>query len=932
MVIFSSTDPTYSFLEMIVPGTGLVSLVKDISMKKRTGKPTYDELLREIDALRRTQAETITLAQIARQYPSIVVITDPEGTVEFVNHQFSNTSGYTEKEVLGTKIALFGKKSPDEEKLILDRLRSGTIIEDEFINTKNDGSTYWEKATFSAVKDDSGAVTHLVKIAEDISGQKKDADDIRERERKYRSMIETMPEGYFEVDLAGNFTFVNEVMAEIHGRSRDELIGLNYKEYTPPEERERIYKIYNKVYKTGTPSDIHDYEITSGDGSRIISEVLITLIRDVAGNPIGFQGFSRNVTARRAAEKALKESEERYRNILETMEEGYYEVDLKGTFTFANKAECRIHKRSHEELIGLNNREFTEPETAKRVFKIYNEIYKTGVPAKVFDYQITRSDGELITLETSGSLMRDAEGKPIGFRGISRDVTEKKKAEHALRESEEKYRLLVQNANDGIGIVQDGVLKFPNPKVREFTGYSSEELLNMQFLDLVHPKDRTWVAEKQQIKMEDDQLSRTYSFRMINRKNESLWIELNAVPIVWEGRPATLCFLRDITPQKKMEAQLIQAKKMEALGTLAGGIAHDFNNLLMGIQGNASLVLLDMDSDHPHHDKLRSIEQLVRDGSELTKQLLGVARGGKYEVKPTDLNKLIDSTSELFGRTKKEITIHKELQEDIWVVEVDRSQIKQVLLNVYVNAWHAMKKGGDLFIETGNETLDEYYTQPYGISPGRFVKISVTDTGIGMDELVLKRVFDPFFTTKEMGRGTGLGLASAYGIVKNHNGIINAYSEKGKGTTFNIYLPVSDKALTEEFDTLEEIATGNETVLFVDDESPLIQIGHKLLKSLGYRVLTARSGEKALEIFRNEKGGIDLVILDMVMPGMSGGETFDRLKEMDPEVKVLLSSGYSINGQAKSILDRGCEGFLQKPFSIGSLSKKIRQILDDRDD
>ena len=198
-----------------------------------------------------------------------------------------------------------------------------------------------------------------------------------------------------------------------------------------------------------------------------------------------------------------------------------------------------------------------------------------------------------------------------------------------------------------------------------------------------------------------------------------------------------------------------------------------------------------------------------------------------------------------------------------------------------------------------------------------------------MDEDVLKRVFDPFFTTKEMGRGTGLGLASAYGIVRNHNGIINAYSEKGAGTTFNIYLPISEKDLTYEPDTSEEIITGDETILFVDDEGTIIQIGHKLLRRLGYSVLTARSGEKALEIFKKEKGGIDLIILDMVMPGMGGGETFDRLKELDPDVKVLLSSGYSINGQAKKILDRGCKGFLQKPFSLGSLSMKIRQVLDE---
>jgi PAS domain S-box-containing protein len=897
-------------------------------MGEKSEKPTYKNLEKELEGLKRSQAEWAKLSQVIMQSPRMVIIMDPEGIVESVNQRFTDISGYTEKDILGKRIPLFGEKSLKNEKERLEQLRSGKIILEELLNRRKDGSAYWENASISTVKDNAGVITHLVKIAEEISGHKEITDSIIERERKYRSIIETMPEGYFEVDLAGNFTFVNEVMAMIHGRTRNELIGLNYKEYTAPEEQEKIYKIYNKVYKTGFPSEIHDYEITAGDGSRTISEVLVTLIRDALGTPVGFQGFSRDVTARRAAERALKESEEKYRNILETMEEGYYEVDLTGTFTFVNEAECRIHKRTREELIGLNNRAIADPETAKRVYNIYNEIYRTGVPSKVFDYQITRSDGEVITLETSGSLMRDPEGKPIGFRGISRDVTEKKKAEHALRESEEKYRLLVENANDGICIIQDGFLKFSNPKVGEHTGYSIEELESIPFLDLVHPEDRASVTERQQRKPEDGSPSWIYSFRMTNREGETLWVEINTVPIHWEGSRATLNFLRDITPQKKMEDQLIQAQKMEAIGTLAGGIAHDFNNLLMGIQGNASLVLLDIDSDHPHHDKLRSIEQLVKDGSELTKQLLGMARGGKYEVKPTDINKIVKISSEIFGRTKKEITIHKSLEEDIWIAEVDRSQIQQVLINIYVNAWHAMKEGGDLYIETRNVVLDEYSSRTYGVDPGKFIKVSITDTGIGMDEDVLKRVFDPFFTTKEMGRGTGLGLASAYGIIRNHNGIINAYSEKGSGTTFNIYLPISNKTITEESDDIVEIISGSETVLFVDDEAALVQIGHKLLKKLGYKVLTARSGEKALEIYHKEKEKIDLVILDLIMPGMSGGETFKKLKQIDPQIKVLLSSGYSINGRAKELLDRGCDGFLQKPFNLGSLSKKIRQILD----
>ncbi|MEE8300394.1 MAG: PAS domain S-box protein, partial [Desulfatiglandales bacterium] len=497
-----------------------------------------------------------------------------------------------------------------------------------------------------------------------------------------------------------------------------------------------------------------------------------------------------------------------------------------------------------------------------------------------------------------------------------------------LRESEEKYRLLVENANDAIFIAQDEVVKFPNPKTKAMLGYGAEELAKISFVDLIHPEDRAMVLDRHKRRPEEEKPPSAYSFRIINRAGEELWVQLNSVFIIWEGRPATLNLLRDITQQKKLEAQLLQAQRMEAMGTLAGGIAHDFNNILMGIQGNASLILLDTDSSFTHYERLRNIEQGVQSGADLTKQLLGFARGGKYEVKPTDLNELIGRSSDMFGRTKKQITIHARYQKDIWPVEVDQGQIEQVLLNLYVNAWQAMPGGGDLYLETENVSFDKAYLRPFGLEPGRYVKMSITDTGVGMDEATQQRIFEPFFTTKEMGRGTGLGLASAYGIIKNHGGIINVYSEKGKGTTFNFYLPASEKAVIEEMEIPKEVLKGTETVLLVDDEDMIIDVGREILKAVGYKVLVARSGKEGIKICKKNKDKIDLVILDMIMPEIDGGEAYDRMKKINPDIKVLLSSGYSIDGQATEILKRGCNGFIQKPFSIKKLSRELRRILD----
>jgi two-component system, cell cycle sensor histidine kinase and response regulator CckA len=364
------------------------------------------------------------------------------------------------------------------------------------------------------------------------------------------------------------------------------------------------------------------------------------------------------------------------------------------------------------------------------------------------------------------------------------------------------------------------------------------------------------------------------------------------------------------------------------VGTLAGGIAHDFNNLLMAIQGNVSLMLMDLPSQHPDRERLEHIEGCVRSGADLTKQLLGFARRGKYQVRPTDLNDLIDKASTLFGRTQKGIRIHKKFQGGVWAVEVDRGQMEQVLLNLLVNAWQAMPRGGDLYLETQNVFLDETYVQPFEVKLGNYVKTSVTDTGIGMDEETRQRIFEPFFTTKERGRGTGLGLATVYGIIKGHEGFITVYSEPDQGTTFNFYIPASMTAAEEEIQGTATLRPGRGGILLVDDEEVILRVAAQLLRKLGYTVQVARNGQEALDLYTRKAEEIDLVILDLIMPVMGGGETFQCLKKINPRVKVLLASGYSINGLAREILDQGCQGFIQKPFDLTEISLKIREILD----
>ncbi len=381
--------------------------------------------------------------------------------------------------------------------------------------------------------------------------------------------------------------------------------------------------------------------------------------------------------------------------------------------------------------------------------------------------------------------------------------------------------------------------------------------------------------------------------------------------------------------KKELQERIARAEKMESIGTLAGGIAHDFNNLLFAIQGNVSLMLLKCDKTLYYYEKLKRIEDLVQSGADLTRQLLGFARGGKYEVKPTNLNQVVKKISTMFGRTKKELKIYEEYDEKLWKAEVDKGQIEQAILNILVNAAQAMPSGGDLYIKTENALLDKQFVEPNDLKHGNYVKLSVKDTGIGMDDATLQRIFEPFFTTKEMGRGTGLGLASAYGIIKNHNGIINAASEKGRGTTFNIYLPVSKNGGREKEKKIEvKMLKGSETILLIDDEKTIRNVGTEILNEIGYNVIPASGGKEGIGIYKKNTKNIDMIILDMIMPDMGGERTYNLLKEINADIKVLLSSGYSIKGQASEILEKGCDGFIQKPFNIRKLSQAIRKILD----
>ena len=928
----------------------------DITERKRA-----EEALQESEERYRSILETAP--------HSITITRVKDGRYLQVNEAFCQMRGYSREEVLGrTPFELNLYVNPeDRERLIKILKEKGEVNGFEVQYQKRDGTAI--DTLFSARPLEYENEDCLIAVVTDISELKQAEEALKKRLSYEKMLTDISTRAILIEDISRCLDECLEIMGKTlhvcriyifeyhHGSGtadntfewvsdgiapqKENLQGLSMKKYPWWMEMMNNNKIINY-------QDIED--IPGGPEKELLRSQNIKSILVVplfVNNAFyGFMGFDEclyhrkwldedvdilkttaqiisNAFESKQAEEALRESEGKYRALFETAQDAIFLGDERGRFLDVNQAACESLGYTKEELLELRNKDIDADPSG---YEAFVQVRDGLVENMRFDLDQRRKDGTLLPVEITGCFFTSG-GQRISL-AIARDITLRKNAEEALRESEEKYRLLVENANDAIFVMQDQKVKFPNPRAVEIGRYLGVDLEQVPFINYIHPEDREMVIKRHISRLKGEKVPSTYSFRLIARDGEELWAELNAILINWEGKPATLNFLRDITKQKKLEAQLQQARRMEALGTLAGGIAHDFNNLLMGIQGRTSLMLIDTDLPQLHYEELKGIEDIVKSAAGLTKQLLGFARTGKYEVKPTDMNELIHKSSQMFGRTKKETKIHTKYQESIWPVEVDPSQIEQVLLNLYVNAWQAMPGGGELYLQTENVMFDESYSKPYKLSPGKYIKISVTDTGVGMDEATQERIFEPFFTTKKMGRGIGLGLASTYGIIKNHDGIINVFSQKGEGTTFDIYLPASEKEVIEEKKLPEAVLKGTETILLVDDEDIIVSIGEKILKRMGYDVITAKNGKEAIELYKENKARVDIVVLDMIMPEMGGGETYDRLKEINPNVRVLLSSGYSIEGQASEILKRGCDGFIQKPFRMRLLSRKIRELLD----
>jgi PAS domain S-box-containing protein len=629
----------------------------------------------------------------------------------------------------------------------------------------------------------------------------------------------------------------------------------------------------------------------------------------------------------RSAQLALQESRDRFSDLYDFAPVGYFTIDDKGIILEGNLTGAELFGIERSYLIKRRFSQFVAPESQDAYYFHVRRVLETKTKQSC-DFRLVRNGGRPLYVQISSIPVQNSDGQFKQLRTSITDITERWQAEEALRESEEKYRAVLEGSPDPV-VVYDmkGKVVYLNPAFTTVFGWIMAELVDKR---TEYVPEENWPETRTMI----DKVLAGESFygvesRRLTKGGDILDVSLSgSVHRDGGGKPmGSVINVRNITDQKRLEARLHRINKIESMATLAGGIAHEFNNLLMAIQWGVSLMLKDLTPTHPHHETLKKMEERISAGSKLTARLLGYARKGKYEIAPLDLNRLVKETSDSFGSIYKKITIRRESDDDLSEIAVDHTQLEQVLLDLYLNAMEAMPADGDLIVKTMNVTHEGIGTDLYSVTPGRYVRITVADTGTGMDKETLARVFDPFFTTKKIGDSAGLGLACVYGVIKNHGGYIDVDSEKGRGTTFSIYLPATGKQSKKNVASSQQNGARSGTVLFVDDEEMLLEIGVEVLKASGYAVLEARNGREAVETYEANMDRIDLVILDIVLPDIGGGEVFDRIKIANPNAKVLLSSGYSIESQATAILKRGCDGFLQKPFRAQELFSKMREIL-----
>ena len=884
------------------------------------------------------------ILSIVEQSQDGISLIDEQGNIVLWNKAQENITGIKQCDAIGRSIwDIQFSLAPDEIKTpeLLAQLKTGIKkvleLKADWAGQKMEQKIKCPDGTCKVVQDSSfiiqtGSTVMICAMLREISHQKQAEEERKQSEEMFRNYVENAPDGVFVVDNNGRYLEVNKSACRITGYSKEEIINMSIRDLLAKESLEDGLAHFNKLIETGAAtSDLwHKHK----DGSKRC--LTINAIK-LSGTMI--LGFAKDITELKAVENILLESEEKYRLLVENLNEGIWHIDKDAITVFVNQYMTDMLGYTREEMTGKHLFTFMD-EQGKKLAAMNIDRRQKGIKEQ-HDFEFIRKDGTRIYTSLETSPIVDKNGNYMGAIAGVHDITGNKRIEKALWESE--YHL--KEAQE-IALLGNWAFDLATQKVRW-----SDQIYKLYERDpALGPP--TPEEEAEYYTPEQAAILRNYVQRVIET-GEKIDYEFTAIfPIgktrVFAGSMLPVKndegniiqifgILQDITTRKQaekenklLEEQLRQSQKLEAVGQLAGGIAHDFNNLLGGIIGNADLVRSKLDKRSTLVKHLDLVLDAGQRAATLVGELLAFARKRPREIETLDANKKIKQLCEILKHTiDKRIKIIKKLNADSPFIQGDRHHLQSALLNICLNARDAMPQGGTLILESQNVYIDEAYckNQAFAISAGNYVQISITDTGTGMDKETQSHLFEPFFTTKEVGKGTGLGLASVYGCVKQHNGFIKVYSEKDHGTTFKMFLPKSEITKTKHSESESALIKGSGNILVVEDEEIMCNVLKEYLEDLGYKAECCSNGMEALKTYKKDPSKFDLVILDMIMPEMSGKDCFFEMIKINPQIKIIICSGFIMNEEIELLLNNGAKAYMGKPFRQSDVSMHVAKVL-----
>lgn len=879
-------------------------------------------------SLRETQERYRTLAESAEDF---IYIIDRQGRVEYLNAAAARLFGLQPQDLLGRRVAeLFAPGTFDRQRRNLERvLQSGQpiAITDKTVVGRRE---IWQETTLIPLRDDAGQVRAVMGVSRDVTARLRAEEALRESEERYRTLAESTQDAIVIVNRDGFVEYVNGAAARLVGRRPAEVIGKRPAEYFPAEEFARQQRNLQAAFASGQPLRVEDR--TTYPVGEVWQESLLIPLTGKDGSADTLLIVARDITERKRAEEALRASEYQYRTTIDSLGDPIHVVTPDLRLVLCNKAmqRCIEELNLGPEAIGRTVFEIF-PFLPDQVRAEYENVFRTGQVLVTEESNMV--SGREVFTETRKIPVYE-EGQVVRVVTVIRDISERKQAEAVLWQTKmvvEHSPIILYRLRAEEGWPFDFVSENVNQ-----SGYTAEELLSGQvpFTSLVHPDDLARVLGEMEERAERGEDTFRRQYRAIIKSGEVRWVE-DRVVIVRDPEGRVTHYqgvLLDVTENRRLEEQVRQAQKMETVGRLAGGVAHDFNNFLTAIRGYAGLAYDALRPEEPARADIEQVLKAAERATALTGQLLAFSRRQVIETRPANLNDLILDMEKMVRRLiGEDIELEVHLAPDLGLARVDPGQITQALVNLLVNARDAMPDGGTVTLTTTNVTLDEAAAGPQaGLAPGSFIRLEVRDNGVGMSSEVQAHLFEPFFTTKGVGQGTGLGLASVYGIVKQHGGHIVVQSEPGLGTTVQIYLPQLTDADYHPLqpEPARPLPRGHETILVVEDEPAVRALMVRVLRRAGYTVLEVQDGNEAIQIVRGHQGAVHLLLTDVVMPQMDGKLLAGLLRDAQPDLRVLYVSGYATEVLSRyGVLPEEID-LLQKPFTGTTLAVRVRQALD----